>query len=205
MLVLNHNKRSKMICISYLSKILISVPDLLQTADANSKCTISSITFFSVRALYSLFLCSFTGNKEGIHCSLYSSEYICIMLRIIWVWSIKNESHKDVNILRKSWINSMLCPWPPPLWLSDGLHIFTFIYFCFLLWVCRRVGGREGVLWSVRVFKTNVKLSACLLCVYAVLSSSINTSNSPLKKIRCIVLCHKTKDKFKRNLCGLCF
>lgn len=78
---------------------------------------------------------------------------------------------------------------------------FPFVFFlgCTGWWV----GGS----WSVEVLKSpklNVSLFACLLCVYTVLSSSINTSNSPLK-IRCIVLCPKVKDKLKTNLCGLCF
>lgn len=61
-------------------------------------------------------------------------------------------------------------------WLTH--FYFHFFLFCFL---GVKEGG-EGGSWSdeVLVLKNDVSLFACLLCVYTVLSNSINTPNSPL-------------------------
>lgn len=92
---------------------------------------LSSITFVGVGALYSSCLCSFVGNKEDMHCNVYSSEYICNKAdKEVWAWSTKNQMTQRRQLSRGS-RGSIACYVHDPL-LCGFLMAYTFFLLSFL-------------------------------------------------------------------------
>lgn len=123
---------------------------LLKGADAKflTKCKIASIAFLSV------------ASEHCTHClfvPLWETKRARIVMNTAqntFVWLYKGSQYFGMGKLKRNptkmtnfWGNcgSIACYVhdPPPLWLSDGLHIFTFILFSFSFLGVQE-GGREG-------------------------------------------------------------